>query len=223
MRVTRRDTAALLLLALPGAGPRMVTDARGRKVAIGPAKRIVSVGGTITETLYDLGASARIVAVDTTSNWPERALHEKKSVGYMRMLSSEGIVSVAPDLILAMNDAGPPAALDQLQASRVPLVYVDATPSPAAILGRTRFLADLVDMRSAGEALCATIDAGFRTLAAWRAAHPVGRRVLFVMRVTGGRIMAAGRTNAILAMEGERLLGFGPRTPDAALELAHRL
>jgi iron complex transport system substrate-binding protein len=292
--VTRRETAAMLALAwVPGvalAAPgRTVTDARGRKVAVGAGRRIVSIGGTITETLYDLGASARIVAIDTTSNWPERAAHEKKSVGYMRMLSSEGVLSTAPDLILAMNDTGPPAALDQLQASRVPIVFVDATPSPAAILGRTRFLADLIDARSAGDALCATIDAGFRTLAAWRAAHPVKRRVLFVMRVTGGRIMGAGsgtaadavialaggtnvaaamhgyqtldqesllalrpdvvvtmsegadavrtaltadagfraspagRANAILAMEGERLLGFGPRTPDTALELARRL
>jgi iron complex transport system substrate-binding protein len=291
---SRRETTALLMLAcLPGvvraATPRTVTDARGRKIAVGPARRLVSIGGTITETLYGLGASARIVAVDTTSTWPERALREKKSVGYMRMLSSEGVLSMAPDLILAMNDAGPAPALDQLQASRVPIVFVDATPSPAAILARTRFLADLVDARAAGNALCATIDAGFRALADWRAHHPGGRRVLFVMRVTGGRIMAAGRgtaadavialagaTNvaaalhgyqtldqesllalrpdvvvtmteggdavrgaliadagfraspagragAILAMEGERLLGFGPRTPDAALDLAHRL
>lgn len=39
----------------------------------------------------------------------------------------------------------------------------------------------------------------------------------------GFRLTPAGRNQAIIAMEGERLLGFGPRTPDAALELARRL
>lgn len=296
---SRRETAALILLACVSGVARAageprpigsVTDCRGRKVVIGKAQRIVCIGGTITETLYDLGASARIVAVDVTSNWPEQALREKKSVGYMRTLSSEGVLSVAPDLILAMNDAGPLAALDQLMASSVPIVFVDATPSAAAVLGRTRFLADLVGTKREGDALCARIDASFRTLTAWRTAHPLRRRVLFVMRVTAGRIMAAGSgtaadavialagavnaggamhgyqtldqeslvalrpdvivtmteggeairnalladpgfrltpagrgAGAILAMEGERLLGFGPRTPDAALELAHRV
>ena len=39
----------------------------------------------------------------------------------------------------------------------------------------------------------------------------------------GFRLTPAGRTQTIIAMEGERLLGFGSRTPDAALELARHL
>ncbi|WP_051535782.1 ABC transporter substrate-binding protein [Asaia platycodi] len=79
---------------------------------------------TITETLYALGASDRIVGIDITSTYPVSALREKKSVGYMRQLSSEGILSLKPDLILAMNDSGPANAIDQVMESSTPIVML---------------------------------------------------------------------------------------------------
>ncbi|MFT8717671.1 heme/hemin ABC transporter substrate-binding protein [Gluconobacter potus] len=275
---------------LPGtthaASVRTITDCRGRHVVIPAAQRIACIGGTITETLYAFGRSQSIIGVDLTSTWPEQAQREKKNLGYMRAISAEGVLSLRPDLILAMNDSGPAAAMDQLAASGVPVVFVDATHSPEAIEGRTRFLAEIVDAKPEGERLCGTISDQFRSLALWRAAHPQMRRVLFVMRMTSNRPMAAGagtaadaviglagainagagmqgykivdqenlvalrpdviltmqqggdairnelladpgfqltpagKNRAIIAMEGERLLGFGPRTPLAALDLA---
>nr|WP_249210965.1 ABC transporter substrate-binding protein [Acetobacter persici] len=265
---------------------RIVTDCRGRRVTLHGATKIASIGGTITETLYALGRSHDILAVDQTSTWPEQARKEKKDLGYMRAISSEGVLSLRPDLVLAMNDAGPPAAMDQLVASGVPFVFVDATPSPEAIEGRTRFLADIVGAQAEGDRLGQSIAAQFKQLDAWRAEHPAKPRALFIMRMTNNRPMAAGtgtaadamirlvgavnagggmqgykivdqenlvalkpdiillmdqtaaairadlladpgfrltpagRNNAFVSMEGERLLGFGPRTPQAALDLA---
>lgn len=178
----------------------IVTDCRGRRVTLRGATRIASIGGPITETLYALGRSNEILAVDQTSTWPEQARKEKKDLGYMRAISSEGVLSLRPDLVLAMNDAGPPAAMDQLMASGVPVVFVDATPSAEAIEGRTRFLADIVGARAKGEALCSTITEQFRQLEAWRSAHTGRPRVLFVMRMTNNRPMAAGKGTAADAM-----------------------
>lgn len=39
----------------------------------------------------------------------------------------------------------------------------------------------------------------------------------------GFQLTPAGRYNAFVSMEGERLLGFGPRTPQAALDLARMM
>ncbi|MBL4906118.1 MAG: ABC transporter substrate-binding protein, partial [Sneathiella sp.] len=61
--------------------------------------RIVSVGGALTEMLYALGESARIVGADTTSYYP-LAAKELPKVGYQRNLSAEGILSLKPDLLL---------------------------------------------------------------------------------------------------------------------------
>ncbi|MFS3136409.1 hemin ABC transporter substrate-binding protein [Gluconacetobacter sacchari] len=293
-RMTRRTlvlcASAVMTPPARGADERSVTDCRGRRVRVGFARRIACAGGTITETLYALGAQGRVVAVDVTSTWPPEALRDRKSLGYMRTLSAEGILSLRPDLVLAMNDAGPPAALDQLMAAAVPIVFVDATPSPDAILARTRFLADVVDLPAAGARLGGSIERGFATLRQWRLDHAGGaRKVLFVMRMQNGRPLAAGsgtaaasiiglaghanaasgmqgykilndeavvalapdvillmdqdaaairpallaspafaltpagRRRAIVSMEGERMLGFGPRTPGAALDLARMI
>ncbi len=59
-------------------------------------RRIVSVGGALTETLYALGAQGDLVGVDTTSLFPEAA-RALPSVGYARTLSAEGVLSLRPD------------------------------------------------------------------------------------------------------------------------------
>lgn len=181
--------------------PKEVTDYRGRHVALGTARRIACIGGAITETLYALGAQDRIVAVDTTSTWPVDALKNKKSLGYMRSISAEGVLSVQPDLILSLNDAGPPTALEQLMASSVPVIMVDSTPTPETILSRTRFLANVVACQKQGEALCQRITQGFDALAQWRAALPTPPlKAIFVMSMQNGRPMVAGAGTAADSM-----------------------
>ncbi|WP_062014788.1 heme/hemin ABC transporter substrate-binding protein [Gluconobacter japonicus] len=290
----RRGFSVLLLAAalVPAAGwaqPSLIADCRGRSVSVSGASRIACIGGTITETLYRLGVSERIVAVDTTSTWPESALKEKKSLGYMRAISAEGVLSVRPDLILAMNASGPADAMDQIVASGIPVVFVDSTSSPDAILKRTKFLGTVVGRERAADKMCRDIQSHFDALERWRASHSGAPKVLFVMRMTNNRPMVAGQgtaadavirlagginvgadlqgykllnteslvtlrpdiiltmsqggaeirqallndpgfsmtpagqKKAIVEMEGERLLGFGPRTPEAALDLAHMI
>src|SRR5687767_1553317 len=92
-------------------------DAAGRAVVVGDSARTVPVGGSITQILYELGADQRIVAVDSTSQYPPHALTEKKNVGYMRPLSPEGVLGVAPSLILALQGSGPPQTLSVLEAA----------------------------------------------------------------------------------------------------------
>ena len=101
-----------------------VRDAAGRAITVNDPSRIVSVGGAVTEILYALGLEARVVAVDTTSLFPPRALREKPNVGYMRQLSPEGVLGLAPSLILASESAGPKATLRVLEAAAIPFVRV---------------------------------------------------------------------------------------------------
>ena len=50
---------------------------------------------------------------------PERSIIVKV---YARALSAEGLLSLRPTLVVATEDAGPPAVLRQLEAAKVPLV-----------------------------------------------------------------------------------------------------
>ena len=49
------------------------------------SSRIVVAGGSITEIIYFLNSEEKIVALDVTSNFPEKA-KELPSIGYVRTL-----------------------------------------------------------------------------------------------------------------------------------------
>jgi len=274
------------------AAERVVRDATGRDVAVGEAKRIVTIGGAVTEIVYALGAGDRIVARDSTSFYPHEAL-AKPDVGYMRALSAEGVLSTNPDLILAVEGSGPKEAVELLESASVPMVVVPESYSAEGIAEKVRLIAEVLGETEKGEALAGRIDAQFAALASALGKLPEGERkkVVFLMGLTGDKPLAAGSNTAgnaviglaggvnpmasipgykpasdealaaaapeaivmmsrhgadvptpekvfavpslaatpaaasksLIVMDGLYLLGFGPRTADAARDLAHQL
>ena len=79
---------------------------------------MVIAGGSITEIIYFLNLQDKLVGVDVTSNFP---LEAKKlpSIGYIRNLSIEGLLSLKPNLILAEESIGPPIIVKQLKKTSV--------------------------------------------------------------------------------------------------------
>ena len=65
------------------------------------SNKIVIAGGSLTEIVYDLKEEEKILAVDVTSNFPPEA-KALPSVGYVRALSTEGLLSLGPTLILSL-------------------------------------------------------------------------------------------------------------------------
>ncbi len=97
--------AAIILAGLMQsavAGAWTVKDASGRSVEIADISRIVSIGGAVTEIVYALGFGEKVVAIDLTSGFPA-AVRKLPSIGYMRTLSPEGVMSLTPTIILAIE------------------------------------------------------------------------------------------------------------------------
>lgn len=191
--------AGLAGLVLDAGGARIAAlAAEGAPPAAGE-QRIVSIGGDVTEIVFALGLGDRIVAVDTTSLYPE-AVKEKKSVGYMRALSTEGVLSVHPTLIIASAHAGPPEVVAALKASTVPYVEVKAEESPDGIASKIGAVAATLGVAAEGERLAERVKAEFETVAAKRALVTKPVRALFIMARQEGRTMAAGARTAADAM-----------------------
>jgi iron complex transport system substrate-binding protein len=189
------------------------------------AQRIVSIGGTVTEILYALGAEDRIVARDSTSSYPPEAL-KKVDIGYMRALSPEGILGQTPDLILSEDGAGPPDAVSILKASEIAVVTIDTPPQGDAIPKKIRDVGAAVGLSDKAEALAQKTAADLTVLASEVAKLPAERkRVLFVLSLSGGRIMAGGKETeaaAIIEMAGgsnaaEGITGYKPLTDEAVI------
>ncbi|MBU2318387.1 MAG: ABC transporter substrate-binding protein, partial [Gammaproteobacteria bacterium] len=89
------------------------------------AQRVVSIGGTVTEIVYLLGADKQLVASDTSSIYPDKA-NQMPKVGYQRTLSAEGVLSVHPELLLITPSAGPAKVLQQLKDTGVKIVTIDS-------------------------------------------------------------------------------------------------
>lgn len=216
LRQARRNVIAALVGALllatntlhasPSAAAGLtVIDGSGRTLQIEDTSRILSIGGDVTEILYALGVGARIVGVDTTSQFPPEALKEKKSVGYMRALSSEGVISVGATVVLASEAAGPAEVVKTLKATSVPYVTISDNSSEVGIVGKVRLIAKVVGAEAEGEKLAQKVQSDFKLLAETRAKLGKPVKALFVLAVQNGRVMVGGRNtsaDAILALAG---------------------
>lgn len=152
--------------------------------------RVVTLGGAVTEIVHALGQGHRIVARDTTSTFPPDVT-ALPDVGYVRALSPEGVLSVAPDLILAIEGSGPVDAVAVLQAAGVPFVMVPEGFDAATIRARIESVAAALGVSQDGRRLADSIGADLQAaVAAARRDSPP--RVLFILSMQGGRIMAAG-------------------------------
>lgn len=178
--------------------------------------RIVSIGASVTETLFALGVGDRVVAVDRTSVYPE-ATQTLPKVGLPGQLSVEGIAAVKPTLILAdgvAHGATPSAAnqaLGQLEGLGFAVTRLgDAPRSVRAAAQRIEAIGRAVHKTSEAKALAArmTLEVD-EALTKRKAAAP---RVLFVyarghrtLLVSGTDtpahelIMLAGGQNAVTA------------------------
>jgi iron complex transport system substrate-binding protein len=173
-----------------------VTDGTGRAVTIADASRIVSIGGAVTEILYALGLEKKIVAVDSTSMYPRRALAEKPSIGYMRQVSPEGVLGLAPSLVLAIEAAGPKDAIAVLEAANISFVRIPDIYTGEGIVKKIHIVSTAVGAAPRGDCLASAVEADLAALAAMRARIVQPRRVLFLLSFMNGRPMVGGRNTA---------------------------
>lgn len=199
--------------------------------AVAPAQAaggVVSVGGAVTEIVYALGQQDRLLAVDSTSAFPP-ATAKLPKVGYLRQLSAEPILALGPALVLAAEDAGPPAALDQLRDAGVAVVTVPEDYTPEGVLRKIEIVAAALGVEAAGKALSHKLAADLSAVRRAFAGVERRPRVLFLLTISNGRTMvAAGQgtsAEAIIALAGgvsavDGFESFKPLSPEAAVAAA---
>jgi iron complex transport system substrate-binding protein len=192
------------------------------------SSRIVSIGGAVTETIYALGLEGRIVGVDTTSLYPPEALKRAPNVGYMRALSAEGILSLKPSWVIAIDGSGPPAALKLVSETGVPLTMVHDDPSPDGVAAKIETIGKLLGADEKAAALARETRARFALVEHMRPQTPKPPRVLFILSLQNGRPMVGGRGTAADAMirlagganAAEAIEGYKPMTDEGIIAAA---
>ena len=108
-------------VAAPDAFPVTVTGANGSLTLDKAPEKIVSMGPTLTEMLFAVGAGAQVVAADDNSNYPSDA--PKTDLSAFQP-NAEAVATYAPDLVLVNSDSnGLVAALETLN---IPALVLEA-------------------------------------------------------------------------------------------------
>ena len=195
--------------------------------ALAEPSRIVVLGGTAAEIVAALGQQDRLVARDSTSTFPA-SLTTLPDVGYLRALSPEGVLSVGPDMILAEAGAGPAEAVAVLQAAGLPYVTVPGELGPDGIADKITVIGAALGQAPAAATLAAQVKADLAEARGRAAAIASKKRVLFILSLQGGKVMAGGEgsaAEAIIQLAGginaaSGFHGYKPMTDEAVLAAA---
>lgn len=127
-------------------------------------KRIVCLTEETTETLYLLGADARIVGISGFTVRPARARKEKPKVSAFTSARIERICELDPDLVLGFSDLQADIAADLIR--RGIDVHVFNHRDVAGIFRMIRVLGGMVGCHAESEALCQQLAAGLDAIRA---------------------------------------------------------
>ncbi|MED5616443.1 heme/hemin ABC transporter substrate-binding protein [Janthinobacterium sp. P210005] len=217
--------AGALALAAPMQVLAAVADA-GKPLV--KARRIVSVGGALTEIVYALEAQGELVGVDTTSLYPAVA-QQLPQVGYARTLSAEGVLSLAPTQLIATEEAGPQTVLRQVRDAGVPVAVLNANNRFEGLLERVKQVGQITGRADPAARLAQALQQqwdGALGKVCQRSHAPV--RVLFILAHAPNQVMVGGRetgADAMLAYAGAvnvmggqgGFAGYKPLTPEAVI------
>lgn len=152
-------------------------------------ERIVSLGGSVTETIFALGAGDLVVARDASSLYPA-AVNALPDVGYFRTIGAESVLAQRPTLILAAQGTGPENQVTILKNSGVRFIHLEAKPSAESTLAMIAAVGDAVGRAKEAATLAKTLQERFAAAALGKAS---GRppKVVVLMGAGAGAFQAA--------------------------------
>ena len=158
------------------------------------AERIISAGAGITELVLELGGKEQLIAVDSTSRLPEG--ENLPVVGYHRQLSSEGLLSLKPTLLLGSDEMGPATTLEQLQKAGVKVSPLASRADTATLLQNIRQTGALLGNPDGARELEGRVTGRIDALSLGSKQLDAAPRLLYLMIHPGRPPMVAGGNTA---------------------------
>jgi iron complex transport system substrate-binding protein len=159
--------------------------------AAAPA-RIVSLNGTVSEILCQLGLQSQLVGVDVTSTYPA-ALTKLPKVGHNRNISAEGVLALSPTVVVGTAESLKPEVAAQLKSAGVTVQLFQQEYSVAGTKKLIQQVAAAFNVAAKAPALVQQLDADLA-----RAKKPArAPKVLFIYARGAGTMMVAGQNTPL--------------------------
>lgn len=188
---------------------------------IGPETKVVTLNGTLTEIVCALGFESNLVGVDVTSTYPASVLSLPKA-GHTRSITAEGLLSMNPEVVLAIDGEINPEMKQQLSAAGVKLYLF---PAAYNVEQADQLIQTLADTLGVSEKAAAIREDIASKLARVQPVEPKPK-VLFIYARGAGMLMVAGEktalNNVIKLAGAQNAVGgfedFKPLSPEVLVE-----
>lgn len=188
--------------------------------------RIVSIGGTLTEIVFELGLGEKIVGIDATSVFPEEKVKNIKNLGYRQSISMEGIVSLNPDIVLASTKLTPQPLIDSLKKLKVNLVVVKEEDTFESAKEKIKVVANKLNRAEKGKTLISKLEKELSVAKEKASNKEIKKKLVFIYARGGNRIFLSGSETAadkMIQLAGaknafDQVKGFKPITTEALIE-----
>lgn len=196
--------------------------------SFGKDARIITLHSAITETVFGLGLGSSIVATDVTSISPSAAA-DLPRVSQNRSISTEGIMTFKPTVVLAMEGDVPASVVQHLRGAGITFV---AFKQEFTTKGAYRFIQQVADAVDASEVGKQVVERTKTTLA--RITEVVrdetkgqaAPKVLFIYARGTGTMSVAGKGSSldgIISLAGgknavQEFADFKPYTTEALVK-----
>lgn len=176
-----------------------LTSVDAAQVRPNSKRRVVCVGGGLTEIVCALGQESSLVGVDTTSRFP-LSVRRLPSVGYARNLSLEGMLALAPQNVIVNHDAGPISVLSRLRDVGVAVSTAEDGYTVESLILRVKQLGRILRCEERAQLLAEKLWRDWSAVAQDLPVLQPNIRVMFVLGQSPGQFIVAGAGTGAHAM-----------------------
>lgn len=178
-------------------------------------ERIVSLVPSLTEALFAFGLGEKVVGRTRYCTQPPRAVGKITKIGGTKKVDLESILSLEPDLVVAVREENPRESVEALMDAGVPVLLGE----PETVAGAVEFLKEIADRIEAPRAQ-AVLEPIERVCERLRSAKPETRRVF--APIWKEPYMSVGSDtyvhDVLKLCGGENICGDSERYPEVSLE-----
>ncbi|MET0403929.1 MAG: ABC transporter substrate-binding protein [Cystobacter sp.] len=186
------------LLASSPVRAAALKGADGQTVEVAPPQRVVAINSSLVEIIFGLGKGSTVVGTDVGGNFPPEQAKIAK-VGHPYHPSVEGVIGLAPDVVLASQENLDAATATQLRGARLPVLVLENSSKDGipGLKRRIDAVARLYGIPEAGQKMNRDIDERLAKLQQRIAATKTKPRILFVYAHGPGEAFVYGRDTGV--------------------------
>ncbi len=185
------------------------------------AQRIVSLSGTISEVLVNLGEEDNIVGVDVTTTYPASLTEKATNLGHVRSITIEPLLALQPTVIYASSKDVNPDLMKQIKEANITLHTINQEFSVEGTANLIKEVATSLNKENY-QPMVDEINNKIEKVMPFET-QP---KVLFIYARGAGNMMVAGQNtplDAVINLAGgvnaaQGFEDFKPLTPEALLE-----